>query len=151
AGLRVLHEHRPADRVHVREVERGDRLGARIPPDLLVAGVAHVQLDLGAGIDLQGGRDGVVPDVVERLWPDLVQRMTVHPKTPLPVTERESTGAGYMCAGRGRRSGSTHVTRAARVASNSALKWRLMRPPSSSPGKRSRNSSKVSAGASARW
>ena len=73
----------PLHRVHVREVERRHGVGARVTVDLLVAGVADVQLDLRAGRDLEGRWDRVVPHVVERLGPDLVQRMTVH-RRPLP-------------------------------------------------------------------
>jgi hypothetical protein len=57
----------------VREVEVRDGLDGRVLADLLVAGVAHVEFDLRARVDLEHGLDRVVPDVVEGVRPDLVQ------------------------------------------------------------------------------
>jgi hypothetical protein len=78
AGLGALHEHRARDRVHVREVERRDRVGPRVGGDLLVGRVADVQLDVVAGVDLDRRGDRVVPDVVERVRAHVVKRLACH-------------------------------------------------------------------------
>jgi hypothetical protein len=67
ARLRSLDEDRPADRVHVREIELRHVLDTGAVVDLFVRGVAHVQLHRFARLDLENGLDRVVPDVVERV------------------------------------------------------------------------------------
>jgi hypothetical protein len=67
-------EHGPAHRVDVVEVEPGHVLRARVGTDLLVGGIAHVQLDDGAVVDLERRLDRVVPDVVESVLANAVER-----------------------------------------------------------------------------
>src|SRR5205823_14800522 len=69
-----LHEHGPAHRVDVVEVQPRDVLQARVRSDLLVGGIAHVQLDDRAGLDLERRVDRVVPDVVEGVLANAVER-----------------------------------------------------------------------------
>jgi hypothetical protein len=69
---------RAADRVDLREIERRDVGGGRVADDLLVRGVADVEDDHLAGLDLQRGLERVVPRVCESVRAKLVDRSRLH-------------------------------------------------------------------------
>src|SRR5256886_17113284 len=71
----ALDEHGTADRVDVGEVELLHLCGARGCCDLLVRGVAHVEFDRVARVDLDGGLDRVVPRVVEGVAAKVMERL----------------------------------------------------------------------------
>src|SRR5215218_172244 len=74
----TLDENRSADGVDVREVELRHILDTRVAVDLLVGGVADVELDRLPGLHLQRGHERVVPDVVEGVRADFVDGDRVH-------------------------------------------------------------------------
>src|ERR1019366_2633042 len=78
ARTRALDEHRPADRVHAREIDLGDVVRAGALAELFVGRVAGVQFDDVARIDLERRLDRVVPDCVVGVVAELVNRVRIH-------------------------------------------------------------------------
>jgi hypothetical protein len=78
AGPGAADEHRAGHRVHAREVERRDGGDVRIAVQLAARGVAHLELDDVAGLDLEHRRDRVVPHEVGGLLAHPVQRVAFH-------------------------------------------------------------------------
>ena len=56
------------------EIELRNVGRVRVCIDLLVGGIANVELDVISGLDLERRLDRVVPHVVERVGPQVVQR-----------------------------------------------------------------------------
>jgi hypothetical protein len=91
ARLRPLDVDRAADGVHVREVELRHVLDSGALVDLLVRGVANVQLHRFARLDLERGLDRVVPDIVERVRRYVVDRRHLRDHAPTRA-RREGSG-----------------------------------------------------------
>src|SRR2546421_5908492 len=70
----TLDEHGTADRVDVGEVELLHVCGARGRGDLLVRGVAHMEFDKVARVDLERTLERVVPGVVEGVAAKVMER-----------------------------------------------------------------------------
>ncbi len=77
-GLGALDENRPADRIDVREVELRDVVDTGCAGDLLVGGVADVQQNRLARLDLERRLDRVVPRVLVGVGTEVVERVGLH-------------------------------------------------------------------------